>query len=373
MENVSPITNRWGEVERRRVAAEHRVIFRGGEGCAFSHNPQIQSMEGRLYATWANGPLHEDDPGQQMVLSTSDDAGESWSDAVPIVPRQPGKYADAVVTGQGIRVYERTLVAYYGQYEYLPEGIENGHRTIVDKAHTGTQCRATVSEDAGRTWSEPVLIVERLMPNLSPQPTASGRLILPGYMLYPYTDDPAGLTGWQVTGLSGLPEDYVDDSEGHRKGAAFRGTRHYCEGSFFQTDDGVLHMMLRTSDYCLAVTESRDDGETWSEPVMTDYTDCQSRHQFGRLADGRFFGLSCPEPGSERTPLVLATSDDGVVFDRHYILGDEPSDPPRMPGIYKIGRYGYPHMEIMDQAAFVIYSVSKEDIALCRFSLSELA
>ena len=45
--------------------------------------------------------------------------------------------------------------------------------------------------------------------------------------------------------------------------------------------------------------------------------------------------------------------------------------PARVP-LARDGRYGYPYMEIMDETAFVIYSVSKEDIAVCRFSLSEL-
>ena len=45
-------------------------------------------------------------------------------------------------------------------------------------------------------------------------------------------------------------------------------------------------MMLRIADReagRLAVTESRDDGVTWSEPAVTGYTDACSRFQFGRL------------------------------------------------------------------------------------------
>ena len=70
--------------------------------------------------------------------------------------------------------------------------------------------------------------------------------------------------------------------------------------------------------------------------------------------------------------MVLTTSDDGVVFDRHYILGDEPHTGPRMPGRAKSGRYGYPSFHILDDTMFVIYSIEKEDIGVCRFALSEL-
>ena len=135
-------------------------------------------------------------------------------------------------------------------------------------------------------------------------------------------------------------------------------------------------MMLRTTSQPrnLAVTESRDSGATWSEPSVTDYTDSGCRFHFGRLPDGRFFGLSCPEPKSRRTPLILATSEDGVVFDRQYILGNEPADPARESGGTALahGRYGYPHAHICGDTMYVIYSVCKEDIWVCRFPLSEL-
>jgi hypothetical protein len=74
-----------------------------------------------------------------------------------------------------------------------------------------------------------------------------------------------------------------------------------------------------------------------------------------------------------RTPLVLALSDDGVVFDRHYIVGGEPGVPPRRPAHGKGGRYGYPFLEVADGDAWVVYSVNKEDIAVCRLTLEQLA
>jgi hypothetical protein len=131
-------------------------------------------------------------------------------------------------------------------------------------------------------------------------------------------------------------------------------------------------MMLRTDKQRLAVSESRDGGQTWSEPALTGYSDCRSRTHFGRLPDGRAFGLSCPAPGSARTPLVLATSGDGVTFDRHYVLGDEPAQAPRRPGHHKSGRYGYPFCHILGETVLAIYSISKEDIAVCRFPLQAL-
>ena len=54
-------------------------IYRGRRGAAYSHHPQITSLAGRLYATWSLGDQHEDDVGQHMVMSTSDDRGRTWT------------------------------------------------------------------------------------------------------------------------------------------------------------------------------------------------------------------------------------------------------------------------------------------------------
>ncbi|MGC9469577.1 MAG: sialidase family protein [Anaerolineae bacterium] len=387
MTDPSPITNRWLDVTPIPIAVEHFTIFRGRLGEAYSHHPQIVANAGRLIASWSLGIRNEDDPGQKMVMAVSDDFGETWSRPWRVADKRPGIYADAVITAEGIRIYGRNLVAYYGVYEYLAEALVphshpptqlpggKGDWIIGNPQSFGEHTEIIVSDDCGLNWSDPVSEIDRFIPNLKPSQLESGRWIIPGDIAFPYSDDPAGVKSWTFTGIPDLPEDYRDapgrfQLEARRRGSPIA----YCEGSFFQTDDGVIHMMLRTDSERgrLAVTESRDDGATWSEPVLTDYTDCQCRFEFGRLPDGRFFGLSCPEPGSPRTPLVLATSDDGVVFDRHYILGDEPATRLRIPGDHKGGRYGYPSLAIAEDTAFVIYSINKEDVAVGRFPLRAL-
>jgi len=74
-----------------------------------------------------------------------------------------------------------------------------------------------------------------------------------------------------------------------------------------------------------------------------------------------------------RGPLRKARSLDGVAFDRHFVLGDEPGIPIRIPGLFKGGRYGYPYLHIMGDRGYVIYSVNKEDIAIGRFRLGDIA
>ena len=69
-------------------------------------------------------------------------------------------------------------------------------------------------------------------------------------------------------------------------------------------------------------------------------------------------------------PLVLSLSDDGVRFERHFILADEPYAI-RHEGMHKMGSYGYPHTMVHDGLLYVIISLGKESVALLRTPLPE--
>ena len=370
-----------------RLDAEERVIkpgCRGGPdapGSAYQHHAHLAFDGDRLYATFSEGDRDEDQIGQRMMLMTSDDLGMNWSNPRPLLDRQAGRYGYGVVTGEGMHVApDGTLTAYAGYYDrtYLDQLMyyaSGGNGNLAKRdfdSYTGVHTRVMQSNDRGMTWHE-VGRIPDFQPNLGPTPTASGRLILPGMATIRYTDDPTGRTGWQWAGLPRLPHGFRDDPEGYHLAAKERGdTYDHCENSFFQTDDGVIHLMFRTPRQRLAVAHSHDDGLTWSEPELTEYTDCGSRHQFGRLPDGRCFGLSTPQPHSPRTPLVLAISEDGERFDRHFIVGDAPNRLARIPGVHKYGRYGYPYLRVADGTALVVYSINKEDIAMAVFDASRL-
>jgi hypothetical protein len=232
----------------------------------------------------------------------------------------------------------------------------------------------------GRRWSPMLDMQAPIVPNHGPQATRSGRLVISGNIAFPYTDDATGLAGWRMTGI--YPDDMAptifDDSEAFWKVQARMGwPAGLCEGSFYQTDDGVLHMLLRATGPGYAgklwVAESRDDGATWSSPAETDFTDNNTKFHFGRLPDGRFYYVGCPdpEPRGARNPLVLSLSGDGACFDRHFVLADE-EYVQRRPGLHKGGLYGYPHTMIHDGCLYAIVSLRKEAVAALRVAISSL-
>jgi len=215
-----------------------------------------------------------------------------------------------------------------------------------------------------------------MVPNHGPRATHSGRLIICGNISFPYTDDPAGLSGYHVTGVYGHCFDgkkVVDDSESIQYVTEQNDwdVRLMCEGAFYQTDDEVLHMLLRTNGSLLWCSESQDDGEHWSDPFPTGMTDDGSKFDAGRLPDGRYYYVGNTVFGGGRNPLVLCLSKDGENFDTHFIVSDEPYTQ-KFVGFGKGGLYGYPHTVIWKDRLWVIYSKRKETVEVASIRLEDL-
>jgi len=367
---TSPITNQalwqnsravvWPDARRPQV--ERTFIYSPVTEWTYSHHPSITHFNGRFYAIWSNGPQDEDSPGQRVLISTAQDF-KNWSKPRPLVDSvTDAQGIQRVLTAAGFHVYEGVMTAYVGNYG-------------PNKETTHLQALSTTTGDA---WSPVWNVGVPVCPNHGPQRTASGRLIISGNISFPYTDDPAGKTGWKMSGL--YPESMAatieDDPFSFREVSEVQGWGvALCEGSFYQTDNGVIHMLLRDSTQPVAkrtlwVTESRDDGVTWSTPEKTAFSDSRSKFHFGRLPDGRFYSVS-NSVEEDRNPLVLSVSRDGVIFGQHYILADSIYDMKRA-GRAKGGQYGYPHSLVHDGFLYVIVSRRKEAVEVMRINLSEL-
>ncbi len=347
-----------------KLQVEKVYIHQTGNMWSYSHHPSITFFKGRFYAIWSNGRKHEDYPGQRIMISSSEDFYH-WTSPKPLVDSKMGEYDELVLTASGFHLHDDTLTVYYGQFEYTPGSYDKAADVRIKNSHMGTALYTLTSHD-GENWNGPVNIGIPIVPNHGPQKTASGRLIISGNTMYPYTDDPTGLTSWVKTGIyTGGWDGVYDDSETHEILSSIMGWGTcLCEGSFFQTDDGIIHMLLRSDMKKLWLTESYDDGTTWSKPVEADFTNDNTKFHFGRLPDGRYYYVGSPDiNGFKRCPLVLSLSEDGCKFDRHFIIADTVYYQ-RIEGRNKGGVYGYPHTIIEGRDLYIICSICKEDVAV---------
>ncbi len=344
-----------------RLQIERSMIYTPGKEWLYSHHASITQFKKYFIAIWSNGMIDEDAPGQRVVFAISKD-GRRWS--VPRVLATPAVYHNDtlnVLTAAGFHQFKDTLVAYYGEYSPKRQHTHLWARTSVDGEH----------------WSEPIDMHVAVNPNHGPESIAGGRLLISGNFTFPYTDDPKGLSGWKMSSFYPDTLYKEDNPAAFYAPAAKLGLPPLCEGSFFQTGDEVLHMLLRVTGKGwkgrLWLTESKDNGLHWSLPVETSFTDNDSKFHFGKLPDGRFYYVGIPDTLHHyaRTPLVLAVSKDGKLFDRQYMIANEPYTL-KKEGLWKGGQYGYPHTMIDKGYMYVIVSRQKESIELLRFNIAQL-
>lgn len=345
--------------DARRPRVETAFLSRPGAEWKYSHHGHLAFFNGRFYAMWSNGRTTEDQPGQRVLMATSADF-RSWNSPQPLVDTaRDANGNEQVLTAVGFRQNGGWLVAYVASF-----GPHKENRLV--EALTTTD---------GVNWNAPREIGLPLCPNHSPEPTASGRLIMSGNIAYPWTDDPLGLSGWRMAGI--YPAATAARIRTHPSSFWDNGPRNglsdgYCEGSFFQTDDGVIHMLLRNANkqlpHRLWLAESRDNGLTWSAPVPTGFSDAGSKFHFGRLPDRRFYYVG--NPLWHRTPLVLSLSRDGVHFNQHYILVEANRKLPK--GSDEYGYPAYPHSLTHDGYLYIIVSRDKNKVEALRVALSEL-
>ncbi|WP_161964383.1 exo-alpha-sialidase [Mucilaginibacter endophyticus] len=343
-----------------KLNIDRAMIYSPDKEWLYNHHASIIHFKDRFVAIWSNGMIDEDSPGQRVVYATSTDF-KHWS---PMrVLASPGKINDTltVLTAAGLYQYKGTLVAYYGDY---------------DKHRQNTHLWAKTSTD-GEHWSEPLDMHLPVVPNHGPEITNSGRLIISDNFTFPFTDDPRGLSGWKLSSF--YPDSlYKQDNPAmFYAPAAKSGLPPLCEGSFFQTDDNVLHMLLRVTGKGwkghLWLTESKDNGKSWSHPAEAPFSDNDSKFHFGRLQDKRFYYVGIPDTlhHYDRNPLVLSLSKDGKLFDKNYIIANELYHL-KKEGLWKGGQYGYPHTIVYNGYMYVIISRQKESIETLKFDLKQL-
>jgi len=338
-------------------AVEHFTIFTpSANSHHYANGAVLVLFKDVLYCMWQSSPNDEDSDDTWVAYSYSKNNGCTWSEPKPLAVPTATHYC----TSGGWLVRENTLIAFIDTWEKGQE-IRGGNTYYI------------ISTD-GLSWTkpQPVLMNDGSVMNgvleQDPYTLPAGRLVgaahfQPGLHVCPvYTDDPSGKSGWKRAEFQA-----TDCGKQSRE----------LEPSQYVRTDNTMVMLFRDqqSSFRKMAAFSGDNGESWTNPIVTDIPDARTKQCAGNLPDGTAYMVCCPIGSKQRYPLVLLLSKDGIIFDRAILLrsGEKEELPlKKYDGRYKTLGYSYPKATIADGYLFIGYSVNKEKIECCRIKLSTL-
>lgn len=196
---------------------------------------------GRIWANWYAGVTPGEDQNNYVVVTTSDDGGETWDESLIIDPDGPGP----------VRAFDPEMWMSPDGRLFVFWAQAQGHEGTV----AGVWCIETDEPDAAEpTWSKPRRITDGIM-MCKPVVLSTGQWLLP-VSTWRKTDDSArviessdlGKT-WTLRGACHVPEQ----------------DRQFDEHMIVERQDGSLWMLVRTN-YGIGESVSLDRGKTW--PVL---------------------------------------------------------------------------------------------------------
>jgi hypothetical protein len=333
-----------------------------GKGWTYNHHLDLAVWRGRMYCAWNQCEKDEDVWPSREVYSTSTD-GVHWSDPHELFP-------------MGVSAAERMY------FFHAPNG-----RMLAIACYRAEKDHARV---AG------ALVVREIKPDHTlgdvftlQAPKDTSQINLQANALYDTAADEGFVNACEAL-LSNKPfleqADYgaqVGDrrmkwhdvntwpaDEPSRAEFPHRFGKAMC---FYHRKDGALVAVMKWG----WVLVSHDEGETWSSPVRPPTLVAGMAKLWGqRTTDGKYVLAYNPHL-ENRWPLMLVTGDDGITFGQMRVIH------PELPPIRYEGRYKVPGPQYMrgvsewstdgsfkDDATWIAYSMSKEDIWIARVPFS---
>ncbi len=328
-------------------------------GWTYNHAPMIAYWHGRFYIEYLSNPVGEHiAPGQTFLCTSAD--GRHWSPpqvVFPIYKLQPPDSPGTAMMHQRMGFYvapdQRLLVmAFYGHAPdpFGPGGIGRVVREIYPDGHFGPIYFLRYNTRSG--WNESNT----------------------GFPYYKTSPDAGFVKACDAFLGNRLMREQFWEEEENFEGDFFsvksRGTQEAF--NWYHRKDGKLVGLWKWSMAAL----SDDEGKTWSQPVKCPTLQMTGAKISGRkTSDGRYALVYTSNVDDDhRWPLVVVTSDDGVMFD-HMLCVHGEVPPRRFAGLYK--DFGPQYNRMLEEGngstpgtdQWVTYSVNKEDIWVSRIPI----
>ena len=337
----------------------------------FNLYTNLVCFQDRIYLVWASSPADEDDVGQQILMSSSpltEDGMQQWTEPVQVVDPVMGEHCELTFFAPVLDTAGELLVLTYASIEWkesLLSVAQDGslHRPQSNQNYGEKTLWRQTSTD-GVNWSAPEKLFENDQICANDAPIRINDTLL-------WACNRTILTSDDLSGAGDF--DIVTRIDANS--AIARGAKTLMESGMYAAGDR-LYMTFRSNTGYLWASVSTDGGSSWSQAYQTQFTDAKTLCKFLNLPDGRVLYVGSPDPlDQHRDQLVIAISDDGISFDRQYILrlknADTFADP--KPGFAKGGTFNYPDVCVAGDYVYVAYTVQKERVEVARIPLAELA
>lgn len=313
----------------------------------FCHASTIAALpDGQLLCCWFGGS-HEGEADVAIYASRRGEAG--WSN--------PVKLADGAAANWNPVLFGRrdgTLQLFYKQGQKI----------------ASWQTLTMLSNDGGRTWSEPVELVlgdssgGRGPVRNKPVRLAGGRVLAGAsteqglWQAFADISDDDGRT-WRKSSIVRVKDLHYRQGEKTAESdiavsqQSFYG-RGVIQPSLWQSGDGSVHMLLRSSEGFVYRSDSSDGGATWSEAYATELPNNNSGLDLVRTERGVLFLVCNPVAANWglRSPLSLFKSDDdGGNWRRVLNLETEPAE------------FSYPAIIAQGDTLYITYTWKRQNIA----------
>lgn len=135
--------------------------------------------------------------------------------------------------------------------------------------------------------------------------------------------------------------------------------RGVIQPTIWESGQGKVHMLLRSSEGQIYRADSTDYGTSWGKAYPTGLPNNNSGIDVARCEDGVLFLCMNPvgENWGKRTPIVLlSSSDNGALWQEEAVLEDIP------------GEYSYPSIIAEGKKVYITYTFDRKSIAFWNFT-----
>ncbi len=323
------------------------IVYYGNDANgSYNHHNQITKFNGKYYYAWSNGIRNEEDAGQRILMAVSDN-GIHWSE--PWVVLEPKSGESLAHNCVGLHVQDDAMYVIAMTEDTIHDETATGMRRIKPDSHEVFILKSMDTKSWTRVFSFGGRVKWLFE---APRLTSEGRLMC---VCNTVMEGPAVLL-WPGSDIAVMPDFiFVPEPEG----ASFP----YGESTWYQMESGRIMVFWRDEGAScqLYVNWSDDGGRTFSVPALSDIPDSMSRVYAGRLSDGRYYICNNAIANLlDRSPLMLLLSDDGMVFNKVYMVNDSLTIQ-RSKGMLKINGNQYPCCLVDGDKLLIAYDQNKED------------